>query len=70
MTRRYIDGDALDRTVGSWLADRRTGADDRLHQWRSTARPCAERPGPRAARFIYSPPATTSADLAERARGH
>jgi hypothetical protein len=55
-----IDGDALDRAVGRWLADRRAGADGQLHAWRSTARPCAERPGPRAARSICSPPATTS----------
>ncbi|WP_235613917.1 transposase family protein [Streptomyces olivochromogenes] len=55
-----IDGDASDRAVGRWLADRRTGADGRLYAWRSTARPCAERPGPRAARFICSPPAATS----------
>ncbi|MFF3660296.1 transposase family protein [Streptomyces olivochromogenes] len=26
-----IDGDALDRAVGRWLADRRAGADGRLH---------------------------------------
>ncbi|MFH9967993.1 transposase family protein [Streptomyces mirabilis] len=54
-----IDGAALDRAVGRRPADRRAGADGRP-QWRSTARPCAERPGPRAARFIHSPSATTS----------
>ncbi|WP_282190333.1 transposase family protein [Streptomyces mirabilis] len=34
MVRRLlgrIDGDALDRAVGRWLADRRAGADGRLH---------------------------------------
>ncbi|MER6372906.1 transposase family protein [Streptomyces mirabilis] len=55
-----IDGAALDRAVA---AGRPTGALEPTAgctQWRSTARPCAERPGPRAARFIHSPSATSS----------
>ncbi|MFK4227969.1 transposase family protein [Streptomyces sp. NPDC019890] len=64
MVRRLlgrIDGDALDRAVGraGWPTGA-LGPTVSCTQWRSTARPCAERPGPRAARFICSPPATTS----------
>lgn len=55
-----IDGDALDRAVGRRPAGA-LGPTVNFAQWRSTARPCAERPGPRGAGFIYSPPATTAA---------
>ncbi|WP_406326767.1 transposase family protein [Streptomyces sp. NBC_00203] len=51
------------RWTGRWAAGGPTGAlgpTAGCTQWRTTARPRAERPGPRAARFIYSPPATTS----------
>lgn len=49
--------------TGRWAAGWPTGAlgpTVSRTQWRSTARPRAERPGPRAARFICSPPATAS----------
>ncbi|MET7347484.1 transposase family protein [Streptomyces mirabilis] len=50
-----IDGDALNRAVGRCRPTGTLGPTAACTQWRSTVRPCAERPGPRAARFIYSP---------------
>lgn len=48
-----IDGDALDRAVGRWLADRCTGAAS-CAAWQRTARACEVPPGPRGERSTYS----------------
>jgi len=55
-----IDGDALDRAVGRWLADRRAGADGQLHAVAVNGKTLRGAPRATDRRFICPPPATTS----------